>query len=397
MFQKLASHNDDLHRLIEIGYAIAIDSNYLVIRDIPYLDVQGELQIGAIVAKLNFIDNDRFEQVDHQIYFAGSVPYNKDGKPIPNLGGGEHTFELSEACSDVVVQRSFSNKPRTTGKYDDHFHKIETYVGFISGPAMQLYDTSPYTFRMVNETPDDSIFKIRDTLTSKAEISDLSKKFADDVIAIIGLGGTGAYILDFLVKTPVREIRGYDHDQYHIHNAYRSPGRLEESELGISKAEVYQARYDNFRTGLTFETKFIDSSSKDALDNVTFVFVCVDNGVARADILDLLLEKNIPFIDVGMGLKRKNSALSGMMRTTYFPTEHAQKVRSKKWVNEWEDPENIYKTNIQIGELNALNASLAVIRFKQLRGFYCEEEPYFNTLFNIGSLSNMRETCLNED
>lgn len=397
MFQKLASHNDDLQRLIDKGYAVTFDSTCLIIRDIPYLDYQLEKQIGAIVVKLKFIDNDRFEQDDHQIYFAGSAPYNLDGKPIPNLGGGAHTICLSEACNDVVVQLSFSNKPKSAGKYVDNFHKIETYVGFISGPAIHLYGASPYTYRIVEESTDDSIFKFHDTLTSRAEITDLSKKLKNDVIAIIGLGGTGAYVLDYLVKSPVREIRGYDHDQYYVHNAYRSPGRLDESELGMSKVDIYQARYDNFRTGLSLENKFIDSSCVDALDGVTFVFVCVDNGLARAEILDLLMKKKISFIDVGMGLKRKDGTLSGMMRTTYFPAENAQKVRDKKWVNESEDPDNLYKTNIQISELNALNASLAVIRFKQLRGFYYEEESYFNTLFNIGSLSTMREFRLEEE
>lgn len=397
MFQKLASHNNDLYRLIEKGYAVTIDSNCMVIRDIPYLDGQQKLHIGAIVAKLKFIDNMKFIQEDHQIYFAGAIPYNADGKPVQNLSGGTHAIALSEACSDVVVQRSFSNKPKTAGRYDDHYHKIETYVSFISGPAMQLHDVTPYTFRIVEETTEDPIFKFRDTLTSRAEISDLSKKFEKDIIAIIGLGGTGAYVLDFLVKTPVREIRGYDHDEYHVHNAYRSPGRLEESELGKSKAHIFQERYANFRTGLTIKNMFIDSSSKDALDGATFAFVCVDNGIARAEILNILMELNIPFIDVGMGLKRKNETLSGMMRTTYFPAEQAPKVRSKSWVNEGEDPDNLYKTNIQISELNALNASLAVLRFKQIRGFYYEEAPYFNTLFNIGSLSTMRESSLDED
>ena len=51
------------------------------------------------------------------------------------------------------------------------------------------------------------MFKFHDTLTSRAEITDLSAKFDDDVVAVIGLGGTGAYVLDFLVKTAVREIR----------------------------------------------------------------------------------------------------------------------------------------------------------------------------------------------
>ena len=56
MFHELASHNDDLRRLLERGYAVAFDSNHLVVRDIPYLDGEGGLQMGAIVAKLEFID-----------------------------------------------------------------------------------------------------------------------------------------------------------------------------------------------------------------------------------------------------------------------------------------------------------------------------------------------------
>ncbi|MBP8284305.1 MAG: hypothetical protein KAX46_10415, partial [Chromatiaceae bacterium] len=60
-------------------------------------------------------------------------------------------------------------------------------------------------------------------------------------LAVIGLGGTGAYLLDFLVKTPVREIRAYDLDGFHVHNSFRSPGRLNEPELGKPKAEVYHS------------------------------------------------------------------------------------------------------------------------------------------------------------
>ena len=39
-----------------MDYAVAVDSNHLVVRDIPYLDSEGGLQTGAIVAKLEFID-----------------------------------------------------------------------------------------------------------------------------------------------------------------------------------------------------------------------------------------------------------------------------------------------------------------------------------------------------
>lgn len=391
MFHQLVNHNDDLRRLVEKGYAVAIDNGYLVIRDIPYLDAQKQLQWGAIVAKLEFVDKLTVKQVDHQIWFTGSVPHGLDGNPIPNLGGGPTTLPLGEASKDVVVQRSFSNKPKDTGKFTDFFEKIESYVAIISGPAMSLHGTNPYTFRTV-EKMSDSVFKFHDTLTSRAEITDLSGKFANDLVAVIGLGGTGAYVLDFLIKTPVREIRAFDPDVFHIHNAFRSPGRLDESELGKPKTDVYGARYDNFRHGLKVERKFIDSSSGADFEGVTFAFVCIDKGSARAGIFDLLISRGIPFIDVGMGLDRKRGPINGMLRSTYYSAEHGQKVCDKGLAEMSDQPDDIYQTNIQISEINALNACLAVIRFKQLRGFYFEETPYYHLLLEIGDLKIVGES-----
>ena len=391
MFQQLVSHNDDLRRLVEKGYAVAFDSGYLIIRDIPYLDSNRALQIGAIVTKLDFIDQTHVAQTDHQIFFAGDMPYGLDGSPIRNLGGGSTTLPLTEASKDVVVQRSFSNKPKDAGKFLDFFDKIESYVGIISGPAMELYGANPFTFRAVKEVVVDTIFKFHDTLTSRAEILDLSAKFNDDVIAVIGLGGTGSYVLDFLVKTPVREIRAYDSDRYYVHNAFRSPGKLDSNELGNLKAEVYQSRYENFRNGFSATRKVIDASCADNLRDVTFAFVCVDKGSSRAAIFDLLLSLRIPFIDVGMGLKRKNGFLTGMLRTTYYSPDDGQKIRDMRLAELVDAPQNLYRTNIQISELNALNACLAILRFKQLRGFYFEEHPSFNVVFEIGDLKTFSE------
>lgn len=397
MFQKLVNHNDDIRNLVEKGYAIAFDSNCLVIRDIPYLDSNLELKIGAIVTKLVFVDQEHVTQEDHQIFFAGSIPHNLDRTPIRNLGGGSAQYQLSQACNDVVVERSFSNKPKTTGRFIDFFEKIESYVSIISGPAIEMFNTNPYTFRTVEDVLSDSVFKFHDTLTSRAEITDLSAKFKNDVIAVIGLGGTGAYLLDFLAKTPVREIRAFDLDVFHVHNAFRSPGKLEKTELGKNKAEVYYSRYDNFRKGLSIMPKFIDGSCTNDLNEVTFAFVCVDKGSSRSNIFDLLISKGIPFIDVGMGLDRKRGSINGQLRTIYYPSEKSQIMRDKGLAPLTDKSDDLYKTNIQISELNALNACLAVIKFKQLRGFYFEESPYYHLLLEVGDLKIVGETDVNKD
>jgi hypothetical protein len=274
-----------------------------------------------------------------------------------------------------------------TAKFEDFFEKIESYVTIISGPAIELHKVSPLTCRMVEEGKSESPFKIRDTMSSRAEIGDLASKFKDDAIAIIGAGGTGGYLLDFMVKTPVKEIRAFDMDRFYIHNAFRSPGHLDLAEVEKTKAEVYQARYENFRHGLTIVSKFIDSTCAEDLRGVTFAFVCVDKGSSRAGIFDLLISMEIPFIDVGMGLNRKQGALNGMLRVTYYSVEKAIEMRATGLAELAEAEDDIYRANIQIGELNALNACLAVLRFKQLRGFYFDEVNFNHLLFGIGDLA----------
>lgn len=389
MFHELVSHNEDIRNLLEKGYAIAEDHGYLVIRDIPYLDNNGGRQNGAIVTKLIDIDGKKVKQDDHQIFFAGSHPHHIDGTPIIGLAGG--ITQLSLATSpDVVVQRSFSNKP-DRGHYLDFFEKIENYVGIISGPAVEKYGVTPYTFRLVEQTPSQSVFKFRDTLTSRAQIVDLSAKFADDIVAVIGLGGTGSYLLDFLVKTPVKQIRGFDFDDFHIHTGYRSPGRLQQTELGTKKTAVYQSRYENFREGLSLESRYIDAQSSESLRDVTFAFVCVDTGASRAEIFDVLIANRIPFIDAGMGLNRNRGAINGMLRATYYSVENAQRLRDMELAELADHPDDEYRVQIQISELNALNAALAVIKFKQIRGFYFEEEALNSLVLEVADIKTANE------
>jgi len=382
MLSTLVSHNQDLRKLVEKGYAVSIDSSNLVVRDIPYLDSAGTLQWGAIVSKLEFIDGSRVKLIDHQIFFCGAHPCELNGLPIANLGGGPISLAMDSA--DLVVQRSFSNKP--LDGFADLFEKIESYMNIICGPAMNMHNASPFTFRTSDDTSE-SVFKYHDTLTSRAEIADLSKKFKEEVVAVIGLGGTGSYVLDFLVKTPLKEIRGFDLDPFHVHNAFRSPGMLQKDELGKKKADVYQERYQGFRHRLNLQAKYIQVDSTEDLEGVTFAFVCVDKGKSRAGIIDLLIKLKIPFIDVGMGLQRDSGPICGIVRTTYFSSEEASKILERKIVPMTDPDDDIYRNNIQISELNALNACLAVIKYKQLKGFYNGSMGNYHYLLTLDNLS----------
>lgn len=75
-----------------------------------------------------------------------------------------------------------------------------------------------------------------------------------------------------------------------------------------------------------------------------------------------------------------------MLRTTYFAPEKAADILASGDAETQDAPEDVYRTNIQIAELNALNAAIAVIRFKQLRGFYVDDVQGNNFLFDIRDL-----------
>lgn len=103
MLKTRANRNPDLQRLLEKGYALAIDSDYLVVRDIPYLDSTGQLQWSAFAGKLVLEDQTRVRPEDHQIYFAAPRPFGLDGQVVRGLGGGDGQLKLSERCLDIIV------------------------------------------------------------------------------------------------------------------------------------------------------------------------------------------------------------------------------------------------------------------------------------------------------
>ncbi|RED25548.1 hypothetical protein BJ123_13116 [Rhodopseudomonas thermotolerans] len=108
--------------IIRSGYAVAVDStSYLIVRDITYLNSNLALQWGAFVTALVYVTPETVKQQNHQVYFAGSHPYDIDGSKITNIGGGgEAVISLNPASADVVVQRQFSNKLIVGGQMVDY-------------------------------------------------------------------------------------------------------------------------------------------------------------------------------------------------------------------------------------------------------------------------------------
>lgn len=236
------------------------------------------------------------------------------------------------------------------------------------------------------------IFKYPDTNSSRAGISDLNSKFEGLKIAIIGLGGTGSYILDLISKTNIEEIHIYDGDVFQVHNAFRAPGACGidgfGTESSIMKVEYYSEIYSRMRNGIEAHPIYVDESNINEFSLYDFVFISVDSNAVRSFITKALLELKTSFIDVGMGVKRNENDLLGTIRVTVATPESNSHLQHR--IGSDEMVENEYTSNIQIVELNCLNATLAVIRWKKIIGFYQDLKGEFNNLYfiNTGKMLN---------
>ena len=105
----------------------------------------------------------------------------------------------------------------------------------------------------------------------------------------------------------------------------------------------------------------------------------------------LLIALKIPFIDIGLGLNRRHGPIAGQMRVTYYAPEKAAALVDRKLADLCDDPDDVYRRNVQISELNAMNASLAMLRYKQLRGFNFDENGAEQLLMNIATMKILLE------
>lgn len=177
-----------------------------------------------------------------------------------------------------------------------------------------------------------------------------------------------------MAKTPVAEIHLFDADRFVQHNAFRTPGAatLEELAAAPQKVDYLKARYDPMRRGIVAHNCFLAEGNLDRLDGMNFVFLAIDESEPKRAIVAYLETAGISFIDVGMGVDEVDGSLRGMVQTTLStPNARAHFARRVSL----EDPKlaDDYDQNVQIAELNALNAAIAVLRWKRLIGFYADE------------------------
>jgi hypothetical protein len=390
MSHPLVSHSPDLRRLQDEGYDIEIRSDHLVVRHIPYVTAERAVAYGSLVSELTTNGSATIRPGTHVAMFTGSIPHDHQGGPLDLI---LHERTARQITEGLVAQCSFSSKPPEG--YPDYHAKMTAYASILVGYARAIDPAATATtFPPVRTSEDTSAFRYLDSASSRAGISAITARLKAGPVAILGLGGTGSYILDLVAKTPVEEIHLYDRDIFYTHNAFRAPGAASVGELDSSpkKVDYFRSRYDPMRRNIIAHPAHVGEDNFSELKDMSFVFLAIDAGPGKRFIIEKLEEFGVPFIDTGMGVLEKQGTLRGIVRVTASADGYRRHVWDGKRISFADQEDDDYDRNIQTAELNMFNAALAVIKWKKICGFYADLEHEYSITYTIDG-----NHVLNED
>lgn len=381
---RLVRSSPDLARLVQDGYAVRIVNGFLVVDDIPFVDDAARVQWGSFLCPLDLSGDSTAAPSSHVMCFVGGVPRKKNGRSIDGLV--HDGVERWAASPGLTATCGFSQKP--AGGYSDFYEKVTYYAAMVIGPAQAVDpNATPFTFKPVESDEDDGVFVYVDAFSSRAGITELNALLALDKVVIIGLGGTGAYLLDLLAKTPVVALHLYDGDFLRTHNAFRAPGAasIDDLRARMKKVEYYEQMYSAMRRGIKAHAVNVTAENVNEIVDANFVFLAMDTGPDKEAIIKALTAHGVPFVDTGVGLSKDPNGINGQIRITTSTPGRTEHIERDGLISYCAGDDAEYDTNLQVAELNALTANFAVLRYKKLLGFYADVEDERHTVYAMDS------------
>lgn len=381
MSQTLVGLSPDLTRLVEESYDIEVRGANLLVHHVPFVNASGSVEYGILVSELSTNGERTIRPGRHEMWLVGGVPYDHMGRRVSVVNSEVPTDFGPGLVASCSMSAKVHNQPP-----ENYYDKVVNYVSILSHYARGIDATAKHTeFPVRESTAEESVFRYHDSFTSRAGLSAVTAKLSIATVAIVGLGGTGSYVLDLITKTPVEEIHLFDDDVLFAHNAFRAPGAasLEELKVEPRKVDYFVSKYDAIRRNIFPHRVKLGAHNVNELSNMSFVFLALDSGPQKKVIVDFLISANIPFVDSSMGMQRKENTLRGQMQVTTGKSEHYGHIGRRISFADVNADE--YDWNIQTADLNMMNAALAVIKWKKMLGYYADERQELNSSYTVAS------------
>ena len=393
MSSSLISRSTDLSTLSAAGYSLEVRGAYLVVPQIPYLDANGDIRTASIVTALNVVggtaDNRTSSPSDHTVWWTGQTPHTIAGDSMYShlsCGTWPDGRDLGEG---ITVTERWSRKLREDGKsrpYTDYREQVETYVAEVADHAEAKRPGTIEACKLGHcpQISSSNRFRYTDTGTYRNGTRGIEGRIEDEIVGVIGIGGSGSYLVDVLAKTNIREIHLFDDDTMDTHSAFRVAGaaRAEELECNKYKVDWHGERYGVVRQeGLYVHRIRIDDESMELLDVCTTIFIAVDDLKVRRKLQSSITRKGILHLAVGIGIEIEgihDDQLGGNVKIEInyqdpFEVDLTDCSDGPTAENVLDDA---YRSNIQTAELNMLGAALAITEWKARRKIYRSERDH---------------------
>lgn len=310
--------------------------------------------------------------------------YLADGNAFSNEIGGD-----GQTWSYISIRRGSSSNPEEdTSARELIYRYTKQIIGAVAAAATDCCDPASSTV----PTP----FNIPNTFEARTGLGPVQDRIRGQRLGIVGLGGTGAYVLDLVSKTPVKEIHLLDKDHADWHNFMRAPGAPTADEIESQRTDpfckvcYYHSKYAALRKGIHPHVARVDSPAMFAeflsAHPIDFAFICIDQlsegDSPRQDVVyEALSAAGIPFVDSGVGITLEDRAVSGAVTTSYYA---AGSVDWREAIPNATVHGNLpgYR-NVQLPEVNALAASLAVMEWRRRTDQYVSQSTSFLHKFRL--------------
>ena len=374
----------------QAGFTVRVESDVVLAVRVPCLladGVVGTCTIEKSYDPASGKPSDRIGGAIHAVRITADEEhdgrvYHADGNPIESYIDGDR-----KTWSNISIRKGSQDSPEEDVSASDLIHRYaKQIVGAVA--AAGYSETASLAMR--------GPFKIPNTFEARAAIGPVQDRIRDQRIAIIGLGGTGAYVLDLVAKTPVMEIHLLDTDDVNWHNFMRAPGaptaeEIESRHKGrLRKVDYYHSKYASLREGIHPHAVRVDSQSTFgeflSVHPIDYAFVCIDQltdgDSPRQDVVYCALSAAaVPFIDSGVSITLDDRTVRGAVTTSAYG---AGSVAWKDAIPNARVEGNVpgYR-NVQLPEVNALAASLAVMEWRRRTEQYVSESASFLHRFRL--------------
>lgn len=323
----------------KVGYCISRTQNEVIASGVPYRKYDGQIGRCQVMVR---------SQPGSDI-------------PVPGFGNAPHTARVIGVEAGFVYNRN-GEKIGNIIEHGDDWCTLSIKYGTTENPKeyQDVWDQLLHYVYVISE----------EGAADRMQMKEWHEKLNDETVGIVGLGGTGSYILDLVCKSGIEKIIIWDGDRLEERNTRRGIGAAKQwqDKIGQYKAEVFGERYSDDRYEIEFCCRNFTEHETERLRDVTFLFIAVDQSASRNEIRMAANTAKVPYIDVGLGFVVDQGTVTGGCQSVICD---GNEVQARELINDGciAGGEQAYRM-VHLSEMHALNAALAVMMWRRFRGQY---------------------------